>query len=581
MAGFVRAIAVDLDGTLVDRERLSEAAMAAIDDARDDGLVAVLVTGRILAELEEAFPRLTDRFDAVVAENGAVLRIGDDIHDLAPPVDEALAGALEERGVALRRGRVLLACDAVHAGTVVAADGLLGLDCQIVRNRGALMVLPAGVSKGTGLLAALAELGISARNTLAIGDAENDLALLEAAELGVAVSNAVPSLRQHADLVLEDRDGTGVARLLSGPIRSGEQTVRVARRRLTVGRFPDGAPTTVPGAQANLLVCGATGVGKSYFAGLLAEGWVTAGYTVLVIDMEGDHIALDRLRSTIVLDNQPSASELLSVLRQQSVSVVLDVSGLEAAQQLDYLRSLPAVIDVERAAGGLPHWIVVDEAHATLDEHGTAADVFRPTDRGYCLVAYRPDRLCAEALAAIDVTITVTGPTIPGTGGGAPVPPNATIRELGAPERPFIMGARRTPHVRHRRKYAVTPLPRARWFEFRGPDGAVVATAPDLAAFGRLLHSADAAVVAHHLVRGDFSRWIVGALQDRQLGAAVGAIEREVLARRAADVVHARERLVQGIEARYLADVGVERNDRGRAADQGTGPRAGAFDTAA
>lgn len=143
------------------------------------------------------------------------------------------------------------------------------------------MVLPAGVSKATGLLAALIELGISPHNTLAVGDAENDLALLEAAEVGVAVANAVPSLRAHADLVLEGTDGAGVAALLSGPIRTGERPVRPARRRVTIGRFADGTPATVPGAQANVLLCGETGAGKSHLAGLLVERWIAAGDVVL------------------------------------------------------------------------------------------------------------------------------------------------------------------------------------------------------------------------------------------------------------------------------------------------------------
>jgi hypothetical protein len=508
----------------------------------------VLVTGRILDELEHDFPRLVERFDAVVAENGAVLIVAGDIQDLAPPVDDALARALDERHVAFRRGRVLLACDAVHASTVMEADVALGLDCQIVRNRDALMVLPAGVSKGTGLLAALAELGVSEHNALAVGDAENDLALLEAAELGVAVANAVPSLREHADLVLEQPNGAGVAALLSGPIRRGEQTIRPTRRRVSIGRFPDGGRATVPAAQANLLVCGDTGLGKSYVAGLLIERWITAGYSVLVIDMEGEHAALHRLRNTIVRDDQPTASELLDVLRRQPRSVVLDVSAAEPGQRLEYLSSLPAVVEAERAAHGIPHWIVVDEAHITLAEHGIAADVFRPADLGYCLVTYRPDELGSEALAAIDVTITVTSAALPGV--ETPTP-NATLREHGAPERPFIIGTRRVPHVRHHRKYAATPLPHHRWFEFRGPDGAVTATAPDIATFNRLLQSLDAGIIAYHLERGDFSRWITGVLRDRHLATTASAIERDVLTRRAADILHARERLGDAIDARY------------------------------
>jgi haloacid dehalogenase-like hydrolase len=192
-----------------------------------------------------------------------VLVVGDQVRDLTEPIEETLATALTEQDVAVRRGRVLLAGYIADVQAVVAAVGVLGLDCQIVRNRGALMVVPAGVSKGTGLLAALDELGISAHNVLAVGDAENDLALLHLSEIGVAVANAVPSLREHADLVLEEADGAGVAALLTGPVPIGEQVVRPARRRIRVGRFVDGTPATVPASPANVLVCGESGAGKS------------------------------------------------------------------------------------------------------------------------------------------------------------------------------------------------------------------------------------------------------------------------------------------------------------------------------
>jgi hypothetical protein len=115
------------------------------------------------------------------------------------------------------------------------------------------------------------------------------------------------------------------------------------------------------------------------------------------------------------------------------------------------------------------------------------------------------------------------------------------------------MSARRTPHVRHRRKYAITPLPRQRWFVIRDPAGAVAGTASDLSEFSRALHDVDATVIAYHLERGDFSRWITGTIQDRPLGAVAGAIERDILAHRAADVLHA-ERVPTASAARYLGD---------------------------
>jgi len=564
MAGFVRGVALDLDGTLTEGHVFSQSALRETDRLRDGGLAAVLVTGRIAGELEAAFPGVCDHFDAVVAENGAVMLVDGEEIGLAEPIEDVLAGELMDLGISFRRGRVLLAADAGDAGVIVSAAGRLGLDCQVVRNRGELMVLPAGVSKGTGLLVALDELGISPHNVVAVGDAENDLALLQAAGVGVAVANAVPSVREHADLVLGERDGEGVAALLTGPIVTGEAAVQPVRRRVAVGRFDDGTAATVPAWPANVLVCGESGAGKSYIAGLLIEQWIIAAYTVLVIDMEGDHVDLERLHKTIVVEGQPSASELLSLLRHQSLSVVLDVSGLESRAKLEYLRTLPPVIEAERAAWGLPHWIVIDEAHATLAEGGIAADVFRPSDRGYCLVTYHPEQLCAEATAAIDVTITARSayPSIsnaPRSGG------EATLRETGSPERPFAVVARRTAHVRHRHKYVVVALPEHRWFRFRRPDGHVVQTARNVEEFERILTQADINVIEHHLLRGDFSRWLLGTVQDRDLAAAVGAIERNAIARRAGGLLSARERISHEVARRYALSGSEEHGERAAA----------------
>ena len=49
------------------------------------------------------------------------------------------------------------------------------------------MVLPAGITKDSGLTAVLTEMNLSAHNTIAVGDAENDLSLFAVAEIGVAV----------------------------------------------------------------------------------------------------------------------------------------------------------------------------------------------------------------------------------------------------------------------------------------------------------------------------------------------------------------------------------------------------------
>ena len=180
--GIFPVVAVNLDGTLTSRGEVSAKALDAIDRARSDGLVAVLVTGRIGAELNAEFPQIAEHVAALVLENGAVIVIEGKARALSAPVEDGLVDALTARGVPHRRGEVLLAIDGIHAATVVEVIGELGLDYQVVWNRAAMMVLPAGITKGTGLGAVLAEMHLSPHNTVAVGDAENDLSLFGMAE---------------------------------------------------------------------------------------------------------------------------------------------------------------------------------------------------------------------------------------------------------------------------------------------------------------------------------------------------------------------------------------------------------------
>src|SRR5205085_8781820 len=92
----------------------------------------------------------------------------------------------------------------------------LGLEHQVIFNKGAVMVLPPGVNKASGLRAALEDLGLSPHNAVGIGDAENDHAFLALCEASAAVANALPPVQERADLVTQGRDGEGVAELADG-----------------------------------------------------------------------------------------------------------------------------------------------------------------------------------------------------------------------------------------------------------------------------------------------------------------------------------------------------------------------------
>lgn len=248
---YFHAVAIDFDGTLAQGDRAHPDALMALTELRQAGVQVVLVTGRILSELRAVFPDVDDLIDVVVAENGAVVACRASTWTLADPVSEDLCSALVDQGVRFRRGEVLLACEASDQTKVLAEVRRLELEYQLVRNRGAVMVLPSGVSKGSGLLEALGELGISHHNVIAIGDAENDHSLLDVSELGVAVASAVDSLKSRADVTL-DSDGEGLAAFLRGPVVGGRQRVPRRRWRIHLGAVADGQPVTVSASHTNL-----------------------------------------------------------------------------------------------------------------------------------------------------------------------------------------------------------------------------------------------------------------------------------------------------------------------------------------
>ena len=257
---YFRAVAIDFDGTLADGP-VAPDTLAALAEARARQIRVILVTGRIMDELRAVFPDVGDHVDAVVAENGAVLAAQVGVRLLAAPVGRAVSTGLATRGVAHRSGLVLVACAAADERAASEVIRELGLDCQLVRNRGELMILPAGVTKGTGLLEALGDLGLSRHNAIGVGDAENDHSLLDACEVGVAVANAVDAIRAHADVVLSLPDGRGVAALLRGPLLAGRGYVHPRRWQITLGTDDRGEAVTLPASQLNIAVCGGTGAG--------------------------------------------------------------------------------------------------------------------------------------------------------------------------------------------------------------------------------------------------------------------------------------------------------------------------------
>jgi hydroxymethylpyrimidine pyrophosphatase-like HAD family hydrolase len=234
------ALATDYDGTLAHHGRVEDETRAALERLRASGRRALLVTGREVPDLQAVCPCL-DLFERVVAENGALLyrpATGEETPLAAAPPARFLQ-ALRARGVSsVSAGRVIVATDEPHQGAVRKTIRDLGLGLHVILNKGAVMVLPSGVNKATGLAAALAELGLSAANVVGVGDAENDHAFLDLCELAVAVANALPSLKEQVDWVTPAGHGAGVRQLIE-ELLSSDLAGHVRRRPRPAG---GGAP---------------------------------------------------------------------------------------------------------------------------------------------------------------------------------------------------------------------------------------------------------------------------------------------------------------------------------------------------
>ena len=547
-----RALACDYDGTLAAEDRMGEDTLSALGKAREAGLRLFLVTGRTFFELTRVCERL-DLFDGVVAENGAVLYSPEDatICPLAPPVPAQLLAKLDRRGIGYQRGRVIIWTARSDEAAVRAALAEAGVNLELVYNRAALMLLPAGISKGTGVQHLVRAFGLSFHDVLALGDSENDGALFEACGWAGCPANAVPEVMQRADWIFPGDDGAGNARAIVGPILNGLLPLDGSpRQRIDLGWASKTAElASIPARGINLLVQGDPVSGKSWLAGSVVEQLHEHRYAVCVIDPEGDYRGLARLAGVILTEARDEAAVDAACHhfeRDPAACVVVDLSALHHHDKLRMIeRSLRAAHEMRRRTGR-PHWVVLDEAHYSLHREGIAVGALELEDKGFCLVTYKPSWVRPSVMDAVDVLAlarTTAGHELAfldsflaGHGDGV----MSTLADL--PRGEFLLmrkengGAwaaltftatpRATPHLRHLKKYADTTVRPEHAFLFRAPNGRPVATADSLKAFRRVVATADDAVLAAHAGRGDFSRWIRDVFSDRELAAHLRKVER-------------------------------------------------------
>jgi HAD superfamily hydrolase (TIGR01484 family) len=297
------ALCTDYDGTIADHGKVDKPTLAALEELRASGRKLVLVTGREIPDLETVFEHL-ELFELVVAENGAMIYRPENREERllvdAPPA--RFVEELKRRGVErISVGRCIVATWQPHEKVVLETIRDLGLELQVIFNKGAVMVLPGGMNKAFGLKAALEELDISIHNTVGVGDAENDHAFLRICEFSAAVANALPAVKETADLVLKSERGAGVTELIREMLEDdlASRAHLLRRHEILLGKGKDGAELTLPPFGVSALVVGTSGGGKSTLTTGLIERLNAKHYGFCVIDPEGDY---DVLQDAAVLE---------------------------------------------------------------------------------------------------------------------------------------------------------------------------------------------------------------------------------------------------------------------------------------
>ena len=568
---YFRALATDYDGTIAHDGGLDDDTIGALERLKRSGRKLILVTGREMPDLERVCLRL-DLFDRIVAENGAVLHTPatKETRPLGPPPPPDFVTRLESLKIQpLSVGQVIVATWEPNEAAVLEAIRDLGLDLQIIFNKGAVMVLPNGINKASGLAAALEDLGLSAHNVVATGDAENDLAFMRTCGCAVAVGNALPAVKEAADVVTTAARGAGVGEVIETWLtREGELLAAgIARHSVPVGRTVEGDREIVLRPDGgSILITGTSGGGKSTLATAILERLAAAKFQLCIFDPEGDYGNFAEAVTFGDAGTPVAIDAVLDAVRKLGTNVTINLLGSSIDERPNMLAGLlPPVLDI-RAKYGRPHWILVDEAHHMLPRgrdagDGANLDAQVPT----IFITVHPDTLATGVLQSIGAVLVIgrdslglidtlsrsfgrSCPMLPERG---PEVGEAIYWACRTDEPPVLIRTEKPKGVlkRHTRKYAQGKLGDDRSFFFHGADSRLNIRAHNLGSFLDIGEGVDPETYLFHLRNGDFAGWMRTSIKDEPLADEVA----NVAANERLDVAEARELVRTAVEQRYTA----------------------------
>lgn len=564
-------LAADYDGTLARDGKVDESTLAALQRLRASGRKLILVTGRHLPDLCNVFPHL-ELFDRVIVENGGLLYRPQTREQklLTEPPNEKFTALLKERGVPFSAGRTIVATWKPHEEEVLKAIRDLGLELQVIFNKGAVMVLPSGVNKGTGLAAALDELQLSPHNVVGVGDAENDHAFLKVCECAVAVGNALPALKERADVVLKQARGAGASELCEQLIANdlADYDAKLKRHSLKLGhRLRNGKePVLLNSRGASVLVAGRSGTGKSTAVAGILEQLVDMKYQFCLIDPEGDYDGFTDALAFGSAREKPDWKAILRALESPNESVVVNLLGVALDDRPGFLSGMLPHIQQLRNRTARPHWLIIDEAHHLLPRSWAPVESTMPRVlENTILITVHPEHVAKAVLQMVQVVLgigesaaevfrsfaeTVQIPQ-PRYRGPNPQTGEAQVWFLKEDGEPVVLKpvSSSRERLRHVRQYAEGELSPQQSFFFRGPESKLNLRAQNLRSFLQLAEGIDDQTWMFHLRRGDFSSWFKTIIKDEALAEDAELVERD----QSASPRSSREKIREAIDSRYTA----------------------------
>jgi HAD superfamily hydrolase (TIGR01484 family) len=540
-----RVLATDYDGTIAHHGSVPAEVVESLKALKASGRIILLVTGRELDELKAIFPEHTI-FDLIVAENGALLYNPATLEEtkLGDPPPPSFVHELQARGVQpLSAGRVIVATWEPHQATVLEVIKEFGIERQIIFNKGAVMILPPGINKAKGLEAALDRLCCSMHNVVAVGDAENDTAMLLTAECSVSVANALPTLQKISDWITPADHGAGVMQLADHMREDDLQSFDplLQKHYLPLGDRYDNTPFELSPYGSSILIAGSSGGGKTTLTAAFMEILLQRGYQFCMVDPEGDYLELQGPVVIGDVNHPPAIEAIMQLLEQPGQSVIACTLALSLEEKPIFLQQLLIAIQDLQQHKSRPHWLLLDEAHHLAPQVADPSSFSTLTAiRNYMAITTKPELVHKPLVERATTIIAVgdephktlysfadiTGETMPEVPDTPLKKGEALVWHRPSGEAPFLVRTQVPQQIlqRHKRKYSTGDMgPDS--FIFTGPENKLKLRANNLQTFVEIAQGVDDDTWMYHLKQHDYSQWIRHSVNDDTLSEQVERVE--------------------------------------------------------